>query len=169
MEIESLGIRNEIAEIKNDITNMWKQIYPVGSIYLTISLASPQDWFGGTWERVGAGKYLLGADPSDETGKYDTSDMTGGSIEHTHKYRIAVRSFYGAATGADGQIVNIYDYSKGRYANASNIETSDNTVNGALTYEVKSYAQGRYASEADVSTEEVHPPFYTVYMWKRTG
>ena len=69
MEIESLGIRNEIAEIKNDITNMWKQIYPVGSIYLTISLASPQDWFGGTWERVGAGKYLSGADPSDETGK----------------------------------------------------------------------------------------------------
>ena len=62
-----------------------------------------------------------------------------------------------------------YDYSKDRYANASNIETSDNTVNGALTYEVNSYAQGRYASEADVSTEEVHPPFYTVYMWKRTG
>ena len=169
MEIESLGIRNEIAEIKNDITNMWKQIYPVGSIYLSISSASPQDLFGGTWERVSKGKYLIGVDENDETGHWDSPDMTGGSFEHTHKYRIAVRSFYGAATGADGQIVNIYDYSKGRYANASNIETSDNTVNGALTYEVNSYAQGRYASEADVSTEEVHPPFYTVYMWKRTG
>lgn len=169
MEIESLGIRNEIAEIKNDLINMWKQIYPVGSIYLTISSASPEDWFGGTWERVGQGKYLLGVDPNDETGKYETPDRTGGSLEHTHKYGIAVRSFYGAATGADGQIVNIYDYSKDRYANASNIETSDNTVNGALTYSVNSYAQGRYASEADVSTEEVQPPFYTVYMWKRTG
>lgn len=169
MEIESLGIRNEIAEIKNDLINMWKQIYPVGSIYLTISSASPEDWFGGTWERVGQGKYLLGVDPNDETGKYETSDRTGGSFEHTHKYGIAVRSFYGAATGADGQIVNIYNYSTNRYANASSIETSDNTVNGALTYSVNSYAQGRYASEADVSTEEVQPPFYTVYMWKRTG
>lgn len=169
MEIESLGIRNEIAEIKNDLINMWKQIYPVGSIYLTISSASPEDWFGGTWERVGQGKYLLGVDPNDETGKYETSDRIGGSFEHTHKYGIAVRSFYGAATGADGQIVNIYNYSTNRYANASSIETSDNTVNGALTYSVNSYAQGRYASEADVSTEEVQPPFYTVYMWKRTG
>lgn len=169
MEIESLGIRNEIAEIKNDLINMWKQIYPVGSIYLTISSASPEDWFGGTWERVGQGKYLLGVDPNDETGKYETSDRTGGSLEHTHKYRIAVRSFYGTVTGADGQSVNIYDYTNNRYANASIIETSDNSVNGALTYSVNSYAQGRYASEADVSTEEVQPPFYTVYMWKRTG
>lgn len=169
MEIESLGIRNEIAEIKNDLINMWKQIYPVGSIYLTISSASPEDWFGGTWERVGQGKYLLGVDPNDETGKYDISDRTGGSFEHTHKYRIAVRSFYGTVTGADGQSVNIYDYTNNRYANASLIETSDNSVNGALTYSVNSYAQGRYASEADVSTEEVQPPFYTVYMWKRTG
>lgn len=169
MEIESLGIRNEIAEIKNDLINMWKQIYPVGSIYLTISSASPEDWFGGTWERVGQGKYLLGVDPNDETGKYETSDRTGGSLEHTHKYRIAVRSFYGTVTGADGQSVNIYDYTNNRYANASIIETSDNSVNGALTYSVNSYAQGRYASEADVSTGEVQPPFYTVYMWKRTG
>ena len=84
MEIESLEIRSAIAKIEYDITNMWKQIYPVGSIYLTIGTATPADLFGGTWEQVGKGRYLLGVDPSDETGKFNASDKTGGSKTHRH-------------------------------------------------------------------------------------
>lgn len=161
MEIKNLDLQNQIDELRD-------MIYPVGSIYFSTNSANPSTIWGGTWTQI-KGRFLIGVDPSDETGKYETSGQTGGDFEHTHQYGIAVRSFYGVATGADGQIVNIYDYPTGRYVSANIIETSDNAVNGALTYNVNSYAQGRYASEANVSTEAVVPPYYSVYIWERTA
>lgn len=155
MEIESLEIRSEITEIKNTLTNMWKQIYPVGSIYLTISSASPEDWFGGTWERVGIGKYLLGVDPSDETGKYDASDRTGGYLTHRH--------FNGVYSINNSQLT----VSNKNAAGGKSIEQAY-TVNGTTGFTAFG---GGTAAGYGYSTEEaeVQPPFYTVYMWKRTG
>lgn len=154
MEIESLEIRSLIAKIENDMTNMWKQIYPVGSIYLTIGTATPQDLFGGTWERVGAGRYLLGVDSSDETGKFDASDRTGGSLTHRH--------FNGVYSINNTQLT----VSNKNAASAKSIEQAY-TVDGATGFT----SFGGTAAGYGYSTEdaEVQPPFYTVYMWKRTG
>lgn len=50
--------------------------YPVGSIYMSVSSTSPQDLFGGTWERI-QDKFLLAA------GTTYAAGATGGEAMHT--------------------------------------------------------------------------------------
>lgn len=154
MEIESLEIRSAIAKIEYDITNMWKQIYPVGSVYLTIGKATPADLFGGTWEQVGKGRYLLGVDPSDETGKFNASDKTGGSKTHRH--------FNGVYSINNTQLT----VSNKNAASGKSIEQAY-TVNGVTGFTSYSGTAAGYGYSTEDA--EVQPPFYTVYMWKRTG
>ena len=55
------------------------KIYPVGSIYMSMSATNPHDLFGvGTWARISQGRMLLGAD--DSTYK---AGATGGEATHT--------------------------------------------------------------------------------------
>jgi len=56
-------------------------IYPVGSIYISIADTDPGTLFGGTWEAFGAGKTLVGLN-SAET-EFDTVEETGGEKTHT--------------------------------------------------------------------------------------
>ena len=50
-------------------------LYPVGSIYMSVSDTSPASLFGGTWESIG-GRFLLGADSAYSAGS------TGGEAAH---------------------------------------------------------------------------------------
>ena len=59
------------------VTNIESQIYPVGSIYISVNNTNPSTIFGGTWERFGKGKTLVGLDENDTD--YDTSEGTGGA------------------------------------------------------------------------------------------
>lgn len=159
MEIESLEIRSVIAKIENDIANMWKQIYPVGSIYITVSTATPADWFGGTWERVGKGQYLLGVDPSDETGHWDAAEMTGGREDVTlginempsHQHRLA------GAEGATTMAV---------MTNRIQANDVDQHGGGSWTYDQVSMFTEWVGGGQPFS---IMPPFFSVYIWKRTG
>lgn len=49
---------------KIDLSSLWDQIYPVGSIYITANATNPSVLFGGTWEQL-KGKFLVGVDSSD--------------------------------------------------------------------------------------------------------
>lgn len=51
-------------------------IYPVGSIYISVSAADPADLFGGTWQRI-EDVFLLAA------GSTYAAGATGGEAEHT--------------------------------------------------------------------------------------
>lgn len=55
--------------------------YPVGAIYISVSSTSPATLFGGTWSAFGAGRVLVGIDPSDTA--FDTVEETGGAKTHT--------------------------------------------------------------------------------------
>lgn len=52
-------------------------LYPVGSIYMSVNSTNPSNYFGGTWERI-KGKFLLAADDN----IYKLGD-TGGEATHT--------------------------------------------------------------------------------------
>lgn len=52
-------------------------IYPVGSIYMSVNATDPGRLFGGAWERIKE-RFLLGA------GDTHTAGSTGGSSTHTH-------------------------------------------------------------------------------------
>lgn len=68
--------------------------YPVGAIYLSVTDANPAALFGGTWERVSQGRFLIGAganvaNTTDYWGEYPAGKENfpagemGGEVEHT--------------------------------------------------------------------------------------
>ena len=61
--------------------DIWQKVWPVGSIYTSVSPTSPATLFGGTWEEFGTGKSLVGIDTSDSD--FNTVEKTGGSKTKT--------------------------------------------------------------------------------------
>lgn len=68
--------------------------YPVGSIYLSVTDTDPATLFGGTWERISQGRFLIGAganvaNSTDYWGAYPAGKENfpagemGGEVEHT--------------------------------------------------------------------------------------
>lgn len=140
-----------------EILNM---VYPVGSIYMSVNDIDPATIFGGTWERISQGRFLIGvggAKPNTETtfgdlndpGYYFNSEGTGGQYRHKltieempshyHTQRIQNASGY---SGGDGQ-------------------TSGDGWGGDY----------HYANEtSNTGGDQLHnnmPPYFGVYMWKR--
>lgn len=102
MATKALGddlIPNLKVKIKDLIkAEMLNQSYPVGSIYMTCTLATAAQVgaaLGGTWQAWGAGKVPIGVDPLDTD--FNTAERTGGSKTHAHS-----NPSTGAATGNTG-------------------------------------------------------------------
>ena len=55
--------------------------YPIGAIYESTSPNNPSTFMGGTWERFGNGRVLVGIDEGD--GDFNTPNKTGGAKTHT--------------------------------------------------------------------------------------
>lgn len=73
----------EIDEIFNEATSGVEEldsIYPIGSVYISINHTNPGTIFGGTWERFGNGKVLVGVDENDTD--FSTVEHSGGEKEH---------------------------------------------------------------------------------------
>ena len=59
------------------ISKTLAEVYPVGSVYISVSPVSPSDLFGGEWEEFAPGQFLLGSSSSHPAG------TTGGEETHT--------------------------------------------------------------------------------------
>lgn len=138
---------------KIDLSSLWDQIYPVGSIYITANATNPSVLFGGTWEQL-KGKFLVGVDSSDTD--FETSGKTGGEKTHilkieempSHNHTL-YGSPYGSADWVEGGIQRLkYDVN---HKTASNTYPLDDSV---------------WNTGGDQAHNNL-PPYMTVYMWKR--
>lgn len=59
--------------------NLMDVVYPVGSIYLSVSSTSPSSTIGGTWTRIAAGTFLVSSGGA-TSGDYAVG-KTGGAAE----------------------------------------------------------------------------------------
>lgn len=127
---------------------IFNAVYPVGTIYTSVSNANPGTIFGGTWEAFGSGKTLVGVDTSDTD--FNLVQKTGG--EKTHTLTIAEMPRHN------------HDKLKLRW----NTNTGANAVygsNGSGTgeaYDEQAYAGGD-------QPHNILQPYITVYFWKRTA
>ena len=74
------GAIDKLYEDATDYTQMRQMIYPVGSIYISVTddtVAKVEARFGGTWEKFGEGETLVGVNSSDTN--FDTIEETGGT------------------------------------------------------------------------------------------
>ena len=76
MTIENLEIKQSIDEINTEIQEIWKKIYPVGSIYFSVNNTNPGTLFGGTWVAWGSGRVPVGVNSSNDN--FNKVEKTGG-------------------------------------------------------------------------------------------
>lgn len=63
--------------IQTQFANLWQTIYPVGSLYMSVTSTSPESLFGGSWTQL-TDMFLLAA------GSTYSAGTTGGVATHTH-------------------------------------------------------------------------------------
>ena len=123
-------------------------LYPVGTIYTSVSNANPGLTMGGTWTLFGAGKTLVGVDTTDTD--FNASEKTGGEKTHTltidempsHNHN-KLKLRWGTAAGANA----VYG-SNG--SGSGSDRDSESYEGGGLPHNNM-------------------PPYVTVYFWKRTA
>lgn len=121
-------------------------VYPVGSIYMSVNSTNPANLFGGTWEQI-QGRFLFGMNSSYPAGS------TGGEITHAltidempeHNHTI------------------YYPNADGPYGNANIGYPENSGTNMTWCAEMcKTAPTGGGAAHNNM------PPYLSVYIWKRT-
>lgn len=120
-------------------------VYPVGSIYLSVNSTNPKNLFGGTWEQI-QGKFLFGMDssyPAGSTGGEATHKLTQGEMPE-HNHIIYAPNAGGAEEGA---------------------AIGFPEVSSSNTWWVTACMTGK---TGDNKAHNNMPPYLSVYIWKRT-
>lgn len=152
-------------------------IYPVGSIYMSISSTSPATLFGGTWERINgyylyagtggntSGSNTSGGPSNNNTGSTAITIAQMPSHTHTqnaHNHAQHSDTWMNDANNRDTRISGTTGYYAGAglatYYTTSTTATNQNTGGG----------QG-HTHSLNSHTHSVTPLRYEVYMWKRTA
>ena len=150
------GAIDELYEHATDYTEIRSMIYPVGSIYISVTddtVAKVEARFGGTWEAFGAGRTIVGVGTgtdANSTNKTFAINEIDGEYTHqltttempSHAHSIGVQA-YGSITG----------YSSGGafLGSANNTVLRDSRTAGGNGY------------------HNNIQPYITVYMYKRTA
>lgn len=143
-------------------------IYPVGSIYMSVSNVNPSTLFGGTWEAWGSGRVPVGVDAS--SAAFSKVEQTGGEEAHTltknempvHNH--ASSTYTNVLVGANQPRVDHvkaavnYDVTTEQYGKGETITIEEGTI-----------AQYGVPSEGGGSSHNNLQPYITCYMWKRTN
>ena len=124
---------------------------PVGTILTTTNSANPTTYIGGTWERYGQGRALVGVDENDDD--FSAIGKTGGEKKHT----LTIEEMPSHA------------HSMGRTANSGSSDYSGQKVMGAPFN--SSFYQTSAATNP-TGGDKAHnnlQPYVAVYIWKRTA
>lgn len=170
--------------------NVLEMVYPVGSIYMSVTNKSPATFLGGTWQALNEGRVLIGASSTYTAGK------TGG--EFTHKITVAELPAHNhsASTGSAGAHTHTASTnSTGAHTHNYVQSPVSNQIFGAGGFQNKAVesktaatsSAGAHSHTVSVASNGAHThsvsigntgsgnamnnmqPYLAVYMWKRTA
>ena len=161
---------DDLYERASNYTEIRNMIYPVGSIYISVTddtVAKVQDRFGGTWEQI-KDKFILAS------GDIYANNTTGGSSTHQHYYGIQLASYYMAPSFETDTYSGLFDYSDNVNYIIKPINKIETTkyellINNAMQSSYKTVTSSRLNAVAKTSSTSTLPPYYTVYMYKRVN
>lgn len=148
-------------------------IYPIGSIYMSVSGANPQSLFGGTWEQL-KDRFLLGAGfthLNGETGGAETVTLTTSQMpSHTHIFKGS-----SATTSTNSHYHPIANTAGNTSGSGTKLESWPNATSSGRTVNTSSNSHAHTVTAKGVNTStggggshNNMPPYLVVYMWKRT-
>lgn len=120
-------------------------VYPVGSIYMSVNSTNPKNLFGGTWEQI-QGRFLFGMNssyPAGSTGGEITHKLTQGEMPK-HNHIIYAPNAGGPDEGAALGFPEVSSSNTWWAAACMTGQTGDNEAHNNM------------------------PPYLSVYIWKRT-
>lgn len=171
-------------------------IYPVGSIYMSMSSTNPAELFGGTWEQIAQGRCLIGAGTGTDSrseSKTFTAGATGGEYNHVLTVGELASHNHGASSSNIGSHTHfVASSSQGspirdntNLSNANQLTryaTDHNLVEGYILQGTSGGANvGNSSAAGNASTtvtianngsSSAHnniQPYLAVYYWKRTA
>lgn len=149
--------------INTTIDNTINSIYPIGSVYISLTETNPGAYLKGSWEEFGQGRTLIGEGTGDDgSNTMDfTAGSTGGSYEHSHTYGLKLNDYY-------SNISNLsLRNSNGSWQGGVNDGNRSAYVNGACQQGNKEIVSQTFKIEANTSNSRTMYPYITVYFWKR--
>ena len=134
-------------------------IYPVGSIYMSVSSTSPATFLGGTWEQI-KDRFLL------SSGSTYAAGATGGSATHTLTEAEMPTHLHNRIKYFEND-----DWTVGDYTGLGSQTTDTYSVNiaGASTNQNVKMSHWRTGSAGGGGAHNNMPPYLAVYVWKRTA
>lgn len=120
-------------------------VYPVGSIYMSVNSTNPKNLFGGTWEQI-QGRFLFGMNssyPAGSTGGEITHKLTQGEMPK-HNHIIYAPNAGGPDEGAALGFPEVGSSNTWWAVACMTEQTGDNEAHNNM------------------------PPYLSVYIWKRT-
>ena len=158
--------------LKLNGTEIFKLIYPVGSIYISATLATASDVataFGGTWVAFGAGRVLVGFETGDAT--FGTALGEGGAEnntlditqipEHSHYIARSTSGTAGSLSSSNHMTTSNTLTSRSAYSLGG---TTNNPSVGLTGMEIQD-ATGSEQTQTSVTNLQ---PYIVVYMYRRT-
>lgn len=161
---------NSRGNIKTVGKHVANDIYPVGSIYMSVNDTSPATLFGGTWERI-KDKFLLSAGDSysaGSTGGAATVALTTANMAaHTHGSKSLSGTFrIRKSTGDANEITNVSGIvTSAAYSTTNTTITNSSTKYGQQTITIN--ATHEHTSVGSGTAHENMPPYLAVYVWQR--
>ena len=186
-----------IVDGKDLIKELTKELYPVGSIYMSVNNVNPSTYFGGTWVSWGAGRVPVGINAND--GDFNTVEKTGGaksvSSSHTHSTanhtltlsEIPAHNHSASSDNAGAHTHNIQNQKtkwgggSGNYVvidatsgyTAVNNKTTTSAGAHSHTISVNNSGGGGAHNHGNTGSASVSAnvlqPYIVCYMWKRTA
>lgn len=174
------------AAAREQLANIGKTVYPVGSIYISVTDTSPASLFGGTWEQL-KDRFLLAAGDSyaaGSTGGEATHTLTASEMpSHSH--------VYSNATGVQGHQLTVNEMPRhthgihwvgstspqggGKDQNFGVTQVAVGNQQSGSAGGNGSHSHGLSKSNANTTNTgsgAAHnnmPPYLAVYAWKRVA
>ena len=170
----------------------FNEIYPIGSVYLSVNSTNPSVYFGGTWEQIN-GYYLYAGNTNNTGGSSLTGEASGNTgsttltVNQIPSHSHSIPSLNGTASSNGSHTHNIgadFDggagsarytvHSRGTSGAGYLMATSSS---GAHTHSVSTNVSNTGSSGGTSShthslnnhTHTINPPFYSLFVFKRTA
>lgn len=145
------------------------QVYPVGSIYMSINSTDPSTLFGGSWTRLKDTFLLASGDTyaNGSTGGEATHTLTTDEMpSHTH-----IQNSHNHTQNAHHHDTNT-NWSSGSGSESAYVTTANRTRTTRNTKDTTATNKAATATNQNTGGGQAHnnmPPYLAVYMWKRTS
>lgn len=104
--------KKELTELINTTLD---SIYPVGSVYISLTSTNPGTYLKGTWEQFAEGRTLIGVGSGSDGSNTQTFDVndTGGEYKHLLSNKELSIIDYGALLQQDGSAIGVHAHGPG--------------------------------------------------------